>query len=84
MQQECTPFDHVADEAQMYRAGHADGRAAGSLDGHRLGFDHGYLAGHADGTTGSAAYKSGEAHGYVVGYLDRISDEIALRGEANK
>lgn len=83
MQQECTPFDHVAAEAQMYRAGHADGRQAGSIDGHRLGFDQGYLAGHHDGLNSSAAYKTGEAHGFVTGYLERISDELA-RGEARK
>lgn len=83
MQQECTVEDHCAELVEAARRAYADGRKAGSLDGHRLGYDQGYLAGHHDGTTGAAAYKSGDAHGYVNGYLARISDEIAQSQEAS-
>lgn len=78
----CTVEDHLRCERAMYSAGHRDGHRAGVLDGHRTGFDQGYLSGFNDGTRSSAAFKSGEANGFVTGYLERIGDELAVRGGA--
>lgn len=74
MQQECTVEDHVAEMVSAARAAYLQGQR----DGHRLGFDEGYLTGFSEGTRSSAAFKSGEANGFVDGYLERISDEISV------
>lgn len=77
-----SPEDQVRYEVEITRNAYKDGKAAGSLDGHRLGFDTGYTAGFAEGVRSSIVYQQGYRDGWQAGYVDRISDEEARRRTA--
>lgn len=84
MSTECTPFDHVAAEAQLYRAAYAEGRRAGLIEGDEAGYLVGYAVGYDTGIRDTRAFKFGCREGYIDGFLDRLGDAFARQWEGDK
>ena len=58
----CTPEDHTTELVTFTRKAFTDGKKAGQIDGHRLGFDQGYLAGFEDGARSTNAFQVAAQH----------------------
>lgn len=78
----CTVEAHIRAEKTLFAFAFKLGEQSGMVKGHRVGFDEGHVSGFSEGTRSSANWKAGDAHGWVNGYLERVGDEVSLRGEA--